>query len=431
MKSLLLLLLLLACTPLMHATPGLAEGAAPAEGYADNLDHTWVLICAALVFFMQAGFMLLELGLTRAKNAINIVMKNVLDFAVAAIFFFGIGFGVMFGPSLGSLLGTGPFFPSTESGFSWSFLIFQLMFCGTAATIASGAMAERTKFMGYLAYTVLVSAFIYPIYGHWVWNEQGWLHQLGLIDFAGGSVVHMVGGACALAGIMVVGPRVGRFGPDGQPRLIVGHNMPLAALGVFILWFGWLGFNAGSALKVDETLGLILLNTVLASSAGSIVSMFSMWKVHGRPDPGITLNGALGGLVAITPCCHVVNPNAAIVIGLIAGLLTTWSTILMERTRLDDGVGAVPVHLVNGIWGMWAVALFNQAGFSWHSLGVQMLGTLACFLFAFISAWIVFKLVNATIGLRAKDHEQEEGLDFHEHSATAYPDFATNDQTLN
>jgi Amt family ammonium transporter len=427
------------------ATAGLASAAMAQSETADpevvattaemvqiNLNVVWTLAAAILVFFMQAGFALVELGFTRAKNSINIIMKNFMDFCVASVGFFVIGYAVMFGDSIGGILGANGFMLLGEPADSekWAFLIFQTVFAGTAATIVAGAMAERTKFVGYIIFSALISIVVYPVFGHWAWNENGWLGGLGFHDFAGSGVVHMVGGAAALAGIIVVGARQGRFGRDGRPRLIVGHNMPLAALGVFILWFAWFGFNAGSTTEGIKEIGRIAVNTNLAAAVGAITAMVSIWRVHGRPDIGVTLNGALGGLVGITAGCDTVTAPSAMAVGAIAGILTTWSSVLMEKRQLDDAVGAVPVHFVNGIWGLVAVAIFNENGFSLGSLGVQVLGAVVGAGFAFGTCYAIFRVINATIGLRATKLEQEEGLDFHEHAASAYPDFNTSEQRL-
>jgi Amt family ammonium transporter len=402
-------------------------------------DVVWVSVCAALVFFMQAGFCLVELGFSRSKNVINVIMKNFVDFCVSCMGYVIIGFGLMYGASIAGFIGRDHFFLLTgpsDSGI-WLFLLFQMMFAGTCATITSGAMAERTKFIGYVIFSCVVSTLIYPVAGHWVWGgnynseaAEGWLAALGFIDFAGSTVVHGVGGACALAGIIILGPRVGRFAADGSPRLIVGHNLPFATLGVFILWFGWFGFNGGSTMVADGYIGRILVNTNLAAATGGMIAMFSMWKIHGRPDLAITLNGALGGLVAITASCNTVSPLSAIIIGIVAGLLATGGAIFLEKMKLDDVVGAVPVHLFNGVWGTTAVAIFVETEFSFSGLAVQLGGSLACVSFAFVAAYAVFLLIDKMVGIRASDTEQLEGLDFHEHSATAYPDFTTTDQTL-
>lgn len=424
------------------AVPAVAGVDAEAiKGLQLNINYVWAMLAGALVFIMQAGFAMVELGFARAKNSINIIMKNFLDFCISTIGFLFIGFGLMFGTSWNGIIGTDSFWlADTADGKSplWVFWFFQVVFAGTACTIVSGAMAERTKFVGYLVYAAFLSALIYPLCGHWAWGsfaggwgaggEKGWLEAKGFVDFAGSSVVHAVGGACALAGIIVVGPRHGRFAKDGSPRLIAGHNIPLAALGVFILWFGWFGFNGGSTLIGDGSIGRIVVNTTIAPAAGAILAMASMWFIQGRPDVGITLNGALGGLVGITACCANVTPGSAFIVGVIAGLLTTVSTIALERAKLDDAVGAVPVHLVNGWWGTLSVALFDEAGVTMDRLSIQALGTLSISATAFGLCLGLFKVVDLLVGLRASDNEQIDGLDFSEHAANAYPDFQTSEQ---
>jgi ammonium transporter, Amt family len=423
-----------------EAEPSAAVDDAGAAAVQSNLNLVWMILAGALVFLMQAGFALVELGFARAKNSINILMKNFLDFCISVLVFLFLGFGLMFGSSAGGWIGTDGFWLSTRAGDDplWAFWFFQAVFAGTACTIVSGAMAERTKFIGYLTYAAFLTAIVYPLGGHWAWGSfgggygvggtQGWLEALGFVDFAGSTVVHGCGGACALAGIIVVGARHGRFDADGAPRLIAGHNIPLAALGVFLLWLGWFGFNAGSTLLGEASIGRIVVNTTVAPAVGALAAMVSMWFIQGRPDIGITLNGALGGLVGVTACCANITPASAAVVGLVAGLLTTVATIGLERLGLDDAVGAVPVHLVNGWWGTLAVALFDEAGFSAEKLGVQALGTASITGAAFVLCYVIFKVVDLTVGLRASATEQMDGLDFSEHSANAYPDFSTTDQ---
>lgn len=418
-----------------------AAGAAPAaeeiESLQTNINSVWIVVTGAMVFFMQAGFCMLELGLTKAKNAINICMKNFLDFCVGAVCFLFLGFGLMFGGTQNGFIGTGPFWISDTDGGSsiWAFWFFQMVFCGTAATIVSGAMAERTKFVGYLFFTAALTGVVYPVIGHWAWGSfgggfgygggKGWLEAMGYADFAGSSVVHGIGGAASLAGIIVVGARHGRFREDGSATLIAGHNLPMAALGTFILWFGWYGFNSGSTLVGDPSIGRIAVNTTLAPAAGALAAMFAMWLFQGKPDLGMTLNGALGGLVGITANCNCVVPASAVVIGLVSGIIASFGALLLEKFRLDDAVGAVPVHLFCGWWGILAVAIFNEAGFSLDSLGVQALGVASITGAAFFGAFIVFVFIDKVIGLRATDEEQDLGLDFTEHSGAAYPDFMT------
>jgi len=396
-----------------------------------HANYLWTLIAAALVFFMQAGFAMVEAGFTRAKNAINIMMKNLMDFSLGTLAFWAIGFGFMFGVSKSGWLGTSGFFLSDFSldGDPWvlAFWMFQVVFAATAATIVSGAMAERTKFSGYLIYSVIVSAVIYPIFGGWAWgslfNGSGWLEGLGFIDFAGSTVVHSVGGWAALAGAIVLGPRIGKYAKDGSVKPILGHNIPLAALGVFILWLGWFGFNPGSTTTADTSIAMIFVNTNLAAAAGAASAMFASWIKFGKPEVGMSLNGALAGLVAITAGCANVTPGSAIIIGLIAGVLVLISVLFFDKIKVDDPVGAVSVHGVNGAWGTLAAGIFDVGGFSLSTVGVQLIGIITCFVWTFALAFIMFKIISKTIGLRVSKEEELEGLDYTEHGGIAYPDF--------
>jgi Amt family ammonium transporter len=396
-----------------------------------HADYVWTLVAAALVFFMQAGFAMVETGFTRAKNAVNIMMKNLMDFCVGSLAFWAVGFGIMFGVSANGWFGTSGFFLSDfkVGGDPWvlAFWMFQVVFCATAATIVSGAMAERTKFSGYLLYSFLVSAFIYPIFGSWAWgglfNGKGWLESLGFIDFAGSTVVHSVGGWAALAGTIVLGPRMGKYTGDGQVKPILGHNMPLAALGVFILWLGWFGFNPGSTTAANKDIAMIFVNTNLAAAAAATLAMFTSWMKFGKPEVGMSLNGALAGLVAITSPCASVTPMSAIIIGAAAGVIVVLSVLFFDKIRVDDPVGAVSVHGVCGAWGTLAAGIFNIGGTSIKIIGVQLLGIAACFLWVFPIAFLMFKLIDKTVGLRVSPEEEMEGLDFVEHGGNAYPDF--------
>ncbi len=406
----------------------------------DKADNSFLLICAALVFLMQAGFCLIEMGFSRAKNSINIIMKNMCDVAVGSLGFFLVGFSLMFGWSQGGVVGLGNF--GFDSNFDsshpiWIFFLFQLMFAAATATISSGAMAERTYFPGYLIYAAVGCALVYPFLGHWAWGGggesfgfgggQGWLAALNFSDFAGGSVVHSVGGAFALAGIVVIGPRKGRFLEDGSARLFPGHNVPLAALGMFLLYFGWFGFNCGSQLMAGAEIGRIGVNTMLASAGGIVSVLLYHWITKGWAEPGSAINGALGGLVAITPCCNCVAPWASIIIGISAGILVVFGESLLLKLKLDDAVGAVPVHLFCGIWGTLCVSIFNEDA-PLANIGVQALGAIAYPLAAFCIIWVVFTIIDKTVGLRATDDAQDQGLDFSEHSSTAYPDFMVNEE---
>jgi Amt family ammonium transporter len=302
-----------------------------------------------------------------------------------------------------------------------------VVFAATAATIVSGAMAERTKFSGYLIYSFVISALVYPIFGGWAWgglfNGGGWLEKLGFIDFAGSTVVHSVGGWAALAGAIVLGPRMGKYTKDGRVKPILGHNMPLAALGVFILWLGWFGFNPGSTTAANQDIAMIFVNTNLAAAAGCILAMLSSWLKFGKPEIGMSLNGALAGLVAITSPCATVTPGSAIIIGAVAGVLVMFSVLFFDKIRVDDPVGAISVHGVCGAWGTLSAGIFAIDGLSLSVIGVQLLGIVACFLWVFPTTFIMFKLIAKTIGLRVSPEEELEGLDFAEHAGNAYPDF--------
>jgi ammonium transporter, Amt family len=396
-----------------------------------HANYVWTLVAAALVFFMQAGFAMVEAGFTRAKNAVNILMKNLMDFSLGSLAFWAVGFGLMFGATKTGWFGTTGFFLSdfTPDGDPWvlAFWMFQVVFAATAATIVSGAMAERTKFVSYLVYSVIVSAIIYPIFGSWAWgslfNGNGWLEGLGFIDFAGSTVVHSVGGWAALAGAIVLGPRIGKYGKDGKPRAILGHNIPLAALGVFILWLGWFGFNPGSTTTADKSIAMIFVNTNLAAAAGATMALIVSWIKFGKPEVGMSLNGALAGLVAITAGCANVTPGSSIIIGAVAGVLVVMSVLFFDKIKIDDPVGAVSVHGVNGAWGTFAAGLFNIGGTTGKILMVQLTGIGACFIWTFTIAFIMFKIISWTIGLRVSPEEEIEGLDYVEHGGVAYPDF--------
>jgi Amt family ammonium transporter len=391
----------------------------------DALNTLWILIAAFMVFFMQAGFGMVEAGLVRTKNAANIIMKNLLDFCFAGLGYFIFGYAIMYGGS-GLIVGTEGWFligavSAVEGVPLEAVWLFQAVFAGTAATIVAGAVAERMRFEAYLGYAFLLTAFIYPVVGHWVWGG-GWLAKLDFHDFAGSTVVHGVGGVSALVGAWLLGPRFGRFGPDGSPHVIAGHNMPLVGMGVFILWFGWFGFNAGSTLGFDEpdVVARVAINTTLA-----------WW---GKPDLTISLNGALAGLVGITAPCAVVSPSASLFIGLLAGILVVFGIDWMNRIRVDDPVGAVPVHGLCGIWGTLAVGLFGQAalgspadgllyGGGIGQLGIQCLGVIACYAFAGIAMYVVFKFIDVTVGLRVSHETELRGLDLDEHGMESYAGF--------
>ena len=388
-----------------------------------NMNFLWVAVCAALVFFMQAGFAMLESGMVRSKNAINVIMKNYTDMCFGALLFWGVGYGLMFGTSTNGLWGTDGFM---YEGDSWGYmkLVYQMMFAATAATIVSGALAERIRFSAYLMVAAIITAFIYPVFGCWVWNPEGWLAKKEFIDFAGSSVVHSVGGWCALAGLVVLGPRTGKFGEDGSERAIGGHNLPLVAFGGLILWFGWFGFNGGSGMAADESIGRILLNTHLAGAAGVVGFITTRIIFGGKMLMTETVNGGLAGLVGITAGCATMNPTYAIITGLCAGSICVGASALCLKMKWDDAVGAVAVHGVCGAWGTLAAGLFFAENmFNGGIVSVQLLGIATCFLWAFPIALIAFKFVSMFVPLRVSTTDEQRGLDFSEHHEVGYPEF--------
>ncbi|WP_320040062.1 ammonium transporter [uncultured Desulfobacter sp.] len=439
MKYVLMILTSLACTitAAWAGTDDAPTAITNAEAIAlvqTHANYVWTLVAAVLVFFMQAGFAMVEAGFTRAKNAVNIMMKNLMDFSMGSLFYWAIGFGLMFGVSKTGFFGTTGFFLSDfkVDGDPWvlAFWMFQVVFAATAATIVSGAMAERTKFTGYLVYSAVLSAFIYPIFGSWAWgslfNGSGWLEGLGFIDFAGSTVVHSVGGWAALAGAIVLGPRLGKFTKDGGIKPILGHNIPLAALGVFILWVGWFGFNPGSTTTADTSIAMIFVNTNLAAATGAVLAMIVSWVKFGKPEVGMSLNGALAGLVGITAGCANVTPGSSIIIGAVAGILVVFAVMFFDKIRIDDPVGAISVHGVCGAWGTFAAGLFNIGGTTVKIMSVQCIGIASCFAWTFCTAFILFKVIDMTMGLRVSPEEEIEGLDSTEHGGNAYPDFTSN-----
>ncbi len=411
-------------------------------------DVIWVLVAAILVFFMQAGFSLCEAGLTRAKNTGNILMKNMMDFCIGTPCFWLIGFGIMFAGS-GPLIGG--FDPLIRGSYdfgtlpTWCYAIFQTVFCATAATIVSGSMAERTNFKAYCIYSAVISLIVYPISGHWIWGG-GWLSTLGFHDFAGSTCVHMVGGLIACLGAAMLGPRIGKYDKSGKARAIPGHNIMAMALGVFILWFCWFGFNGGStvAMTADadmELASLVMFNTNLAAAVATVVGMIFTWIRYGKPDVSITFNAALAGLVAITAPCDCVTPAGAFFIGLIAGFLVVLAVEFFDNiAKIDDPVGAVSVHMVNGIWGTLAVGLFSNGGDGvgtglfygggFRQLGIQALGIVSVAAYVLAVMFIAFKIIDKTVGLRVPAQVELDGLDIREHGlASAYSGFAINDMT--
>ena len=423
MKTFPLRQLLAALCAAVITLPGSTLAADNIEPAAVNM--VWLATASALVFLMQAGFALLESGLSRSKNALNVVMKNYADVCLGTLVFWALGYGLMFGSNTSGWFGTDHFMlNSTGDAGTWGIILFQTMFAATAATIASGAMAERTRFGAYLFGALVITGFIYPVFGSWVWNSDGWLAQLGFIDFAGSTVVHSVGAWCALAGIIVLGPRLGRFDKKGKPREIRGHNMTLVAIGGFILWFGWFGFNGGSTLAADVDIGLINLNTQLAAAAGASACML-LAALSGRPVLlSETINGSLAGLVGITAGCASMVPGHALITGFIAGIICFLGTRLLLRMRLDDVVGAVTVHGFAGAWGTVAAGIFLiDNPFNMQVISIQLLGVLACFLWTFITALVMYLLIAATVGLRASTMHEQRGLDLTEHAEIGYPEF--------
>ena len=414
----------------------------------NNLNVVWTLVAAILVFLMQAGFALVETGFTRAKNAANIMMKNLMDFAVGSLAFYVLGAALMFGASKAAgWLGWGglgmPSLGAGEGVWDWTFLFFQTMFAATAATIVSGAVAERIEFKSYLIYSALVSAVVYPISGHWMWGSlageasQGWLEALGFHDFAGSTVVHAVGGWIALAGAMMLGPRIGKYRHDGKANPIPGHSLVLGTLGVLLLWIGWFGFNPGSYTAGIGSIGRVAMTTNLAACAGTIAALVTAWIIMKKPDLTMALNGSLAGLVAITAPCDQVTCNAAIVIGLVAGVLVVLSVFAMDRIHIDDPVGAVSVHCVNGVWGTLAVGLFAAPealgygntmvglfyGGGFKYLGVQALGAGATCVWAFGTGLAIFFALKKLGILRVSEKTELKGLDVTEHGQDAYASF--------
>ncbi|MBW7995072.1 MAG: ammonium transporter [Candidatus Glassbacteria bacterium] len=426
----------LAASWLLFAGPGLVYAADNGPTVAElvrGINTVWVLVAAFLVFFMQAGFGMLEAGFTRAKNAANILTKNMMDFSMASLAYWMVGFGLMYGAGNG-LLGTDQFFligsPAETAGVpTYAFWLFQAVFTAAAATIVAGAMAERTKFKTYMIYSFIISALIYPIVGHWIWGG-GWLSELGFQDFAGSTVVHSVGGFAAMAGAIVLGPRLGKYNPDGSANVIPGHNIPLAALGCLILWFGWFGFNPGSSLSGMDAhlIAKVAVNTNLSASAGCVATTLLVWWRYGKPDLSMSINGALAGLVAITAPCAVVSPASSVLIGFLAAPVVTFGVSFLDRIHVDDPVGAIPVHGMCGAWGTVALGLFHESdglffGGGFKLVGVQALGSLTVILFTLVSMYIIFKLLAATVGLRVSQQEEIRGLDIGEHGMESYAGF--------
>jgi Amt family ammonium transporter len=431
---------------LLLATPAFAQGITPETKVV--VDTLWVLVAALLVFFMNAGFAMLESGLCRAKNTVNILAKNFIVFALSSLAFWAIGFAIMFGDGNGIMglsgwmIGGADNSPALNDAYQGVFsslnwtgvplyakFFFQLAFAATAATIVSGVVAERIKFLSFIIFSFVLVAFIYPIAGHWAWGG-GWLADVGFSDFAGSTVVHSVGGWAALAGVIVLGPRLGKFNKDGSANPLPGHNMTSATLGTLILWLGWFGFNPGSTMEADAgAITSIALNTNMAAAAGCLSATAVAWLLLGKPDLSMVLNGTLAGLVAITAPCASVSVGSSIIIGAIAGVVVVYSVLFFDRVKLDDPVGALSVHLVNGVFGTLAVGLFATEGGLFFGGGMastvaQLTGIAAVGATTFVLAFAVWFVLKATIGVRVTEAEELEGLDISEHGMEAYVGFA-------
>ena len=411
-----------------------------------SINTMWTLLAAVLVFWMQAGFAMVETGFTRAKNAGNIIMKNLMDFALGSIIFWILGFGLMFGKDIAGFIGVPNFFIQGDLSYlnlgvsKDAYIFFQTVFCATAATIVSGSMAERTKFSSYCIYSVVISAVIYPVVGHWIWGG-GWLQNLGFHDFAGSTVVHSVGGWCALIGAAILGPRIGKYTKDGKSNAFPGHSLTLGALGVFILWMGWFGFNPGSTLSLTgDNLNIasrVFITTNLAASFAAATTMMITWIKYKKPDISMTLNAVLAGLVAITAGCDVVTPAGSAIIGIVSGFVVVFGIEFIDKVvKIDDPVGAIGVHCLNGVVGTIMVGLFAAYGDNlglfygggFKSLGIQLLGIIVVAAWTIACALVLFKTLKATVGLRVSTEEEIRGLDLQEHGIdSAYADFQTTD----
>ena len=433
----------LACIPLLCLIIALWAGAANAQDqeltpeYVKGvLDAIWILVASVLVIFMNAGFGMLETGFCRQKNAVNILSKNLIVFAIATLAFWSIGFSTMFAGE-NPFIGGGGFFLTGEPGTYGLdpfpaglplpvFFLFQAAFAGTAATIVSGAVAERVEFSAFLLFSLLITAISYPITGHWVWGSGGWLGEMGFQDFAGSTVVHSVGGWAALVGAYLLGPRRGKYGENNQPRAIPGHNMGFATLGCLILWIGWFGFNPGSQLAADENVVYIALTTNLAAAAGGATATITSWLRDKKPDLSMIINGVLAGLVGITASCNGVSYLEAVIIGAIAGIVVVFSVSLFDKLSIDDPVGAISVHLVCGAWGTLAVGIFVQGA----NILTQVIGIISIGLFTVILSTIFWLALKATIGIRVHPEQEYQGLDISEHGMEAYNGFVTEPDSL-
>lgn len=399
-----------------------------------TVNNVWMMVCAGLVFWMNLGFATVESGLTRSKNTANILFKNTLVPVVGILTYALMGFNLMYPGTftIGKIFGFAGFGIQTDAagltsaynaGYTyWTDFLFQAMFCATAATIVSGAVAERVKLYSFLVFTVVFTMLVYPVIGSWKWGK-GWLDALGFYDFAGSTLVHSVGGWAALAGVMLLGPRHGKY-VNGQVKPIMGHSMPLATIGVFVLWLGWFGFNGGSVLSADPGLvSYVLVTTNLGACAGAVGAMFTSIFIQKKPDLSMVLNGVLAGLVGVTAGADVISINGSIIIGLVAGVLAVCAVMFFDKLKLDDPVGALSVHLVNGVWGTLAVGIFSSNPA--HSVMTQLIGVLACGVTAFICSYVIFLVLKLTLGIRVSEHEEKRGLDVGEHGMEAYAGFQT------
>ena len=432
----------LACIPLLCLIIALWAGAAKAqdqeltpEYLKGVLDAVWILVASVLVIFMNAGFGMLETGLCRQKNAVNILAKNLIVFAIATLAFWSVGFSIMFAGEH-PLIGAGGFFLTGESGTYGLdafpaglpvpvFFLFQAAFAGTAATIVSGAVAERVEFSAFLLFSLLITAISYPITGHWVWGG-GWLSTMGFRDFAGSTVVHSVGGWAALVGAYILGARIGKYDENNQSRAIPGHNMGFATLGCLILWIGWFGFNPGSQLAADENVVYIALTTNLAAAAGGATASITSWLRDKKPDLSMIINGILAGLVGITAGCDGVSDLEAVIIGAVAGIIVVFSVSLFDNLKIDDPVGAISVHLVGGVWGTLAVGIFVEGA----NIFTQAIGIISIGLFTVILSTIFWLALKATIGIRVHPEQEYNGLDISEHAMEAYHGFVKEPESL-
>lgn len=416
---------ILGCVLALLSLPVSAEDVAITK---EAIDVIWLATAAAFVFLMQMGFAFLESGSSRSKNCVNVMMKNFMDVCLGSIIFWALGFGLMFGVNSTGWVGTSGFFMHSANSWDYSFLLFQMMFAATAATIASGAMAERAKFTSYLLLAVIITGIIYPLFGSWAWGSfyegAGWLAAMGFTDFAGSSVVHSVGGWAALAAIMVLGPRTGRFGAKGKVHEIPGHNVNFVVLGGFILWFGWFGFNGGSTVGADVSIGLINLNTQLAAAAGGCGAVFLAYFL-GKPLLVVNIvNGVLAGLVGVTAGCATMEPLFAVITGFSAALVYGGFAALLLKMRIDDVVGAVAVHGAAGAWGTLCAGLFMSGDlFNISTVLTQLTGIIVCFVWAFGVTYFAAWVIHQTIGLRVSTQHEQRGLDFTEHAEVAYPEF--------